>query len=168
MQVHNKNEPLIFLEKECNSSAHIHFILNIKKDHDSSCLKNWKFEKQTSLQKLIIGWRLQFFLFKWWHKFLWCNCIEEMRLPIQRMELKQNDPFYSLKKRKEMAAHQSNRQITDLVLLSLKSLLWNEQFDWHVLTFHSSFFFYFYLLLFFFSDKKIWLANNVCEIDESD
>lgn len=134
-------------------------------------LKKLKVRK-TNLLTEINNWLkvAVFFLFKWWHKFLWCNCIEEMRLPIQRMELKQNDPFYSLKKRKEMAAHQSNRQITDLVLLSLKSLLWNEQFDWHVLTFHSSFsfIFYFYLLLFFFLDKKIWLANNVCEIDESD
>lgn len=134
-------------------------------------LKKLKVRK-TNLLTEINNWLkvAVFFLFKWWHKFLWCNCIEEMRLPIQRMELKQNDPFYSLKKRKEMAAHQSNRQITDLVLLSLKSLLWNEQFDWHVLTFHSSFFFYFLFLfiIFFFLDKKIWLANNVCEIDESD
>lgn len=134
-------------------------------------LKKLKVRK-TNLLTEINNWLkvAVFFLFKWWHKFLWCNCIEEMRLPIQRMELKQNDPFYSLKKRKEMAAHQSNRQITDLVLLSLKSLLWNEQFDWHVLTFHSSFFFYFLFLfiIIFFLDKKIWLANNVCEIDESD
>lgn len=134
-------------------------------------LKKLKVRK-TNLLTEINNWLkvAVFFLFKWWHKFLWCNCIEEMRLPIQRMELKQNDPFYSLKKRKEMAAHQSNRQITDLVLLSLKSLIWNEQFDWHVLTFHSSFFFYFLFLfiIIFFLDKKIWLANNVCEIDESD
>lgn len=134
-------------------------------------LKKLKVRK-TNLLTEINNWLkvAVFFLFKWWHKFLWCNCIEEMRLPIQRMELKQNDPFYSLKKRKEMAAHQSNRQITDLVLLSLKSLLWNEQFDWHVLTFHSSIFFYFFIFIYyyFFLDKKIWLANNVCEIDESD
>lgn len=146
MQVHNKNEPLIFLVKECNSSAHIHFILNIKKDHDSSCLKNWKFEKQTSLQKLIIGWRLQFFKIQMMTQISFMLLYWRNASANSKNGVKQNDPFYSLKKRKEMAAHQSNRQITDLVLLSLKSLLWNEQFDWHVLTFHSSFFFYFLFL----------------------